>query len=320
MNLRGSKVGVRAAQTICAASAVVAISGSAFAQAQAPDPVEGPAQGNWSAAFAYSMLHPAAIPQGINDSSCKPSTAHPRPVVLVNGAFESMYVSWSLVAPQLKADGYCVFGLNYGDAEGLPLHQVGDLRESAREVGAYVDTVLAATGAAKVDLVGHSEGGLVPLYFINQLGGSDRVNAMVGLAPITHGISAYGLLNWVAANPAVRDAVGSLVPAAVDGTAGSNFVMETFAGGFTRAGVRYVTIASRTDLVVQVAESQLPAAPNVTNVVLQDVCRDDLADHNSLAYDENVLRLVRNALDPLASVAPECHSVLPFVHQSPTGP
>ncbi|WP_330256063.1 alpha/beta fold hydrolase [Nocardia sp. NBC_00565] len=275
-----------------------------------------PVQGNWSAAMAYSLMFPSVIPLGLNDFSCTPATAHPNPVVLVNGAFESTYANWSLLAPQLRSEGYCVFGLDYGNTGGL--HQTGELRGSAREVAEFVDKVRAATGADKVDLVGHSEGGLVSLYFINRLGGADKVATMIGLAPFPNGLSAYGLLNAIAVNPALRDAVDSMVPAVADGTAGSDFVTETASGGMIRPEVNYLTISSRMDMVVEVAESRLPAAPNVTNLVIQDLCPADLADHNELSYDENVQRLIRNALDPGHANAPECRPVLPFVHQSPS--
>ena len=306
-----------AAYLACVLVLIVGV-GEAHAEPQASP--TGPAQSNWWPAFAYSLANPTAIPIGLNDFSCTPSAAHPRPIVLVNGILESMYVNWSLLGPQLKADGYCVFGLNYGEVEGLPLHQIGPMRDSAAEVGAFVDRVLAATRAQKVDIVGHSEGGLVPLYFINQLGGAARVHSMVGIAPITNGVSAYGLLNWIAANPPIQQGIGSVIPVVTEGTAGSKFIEETGAGGWTRTGVEYTTITSRYDLVVQVAESQLPAGPTVSNIVIQDLCPADLADHNTVVYDENVLRLVRNALDPANSAPVACNSVIPFIHQSPVTP
>ncbi|MFF0501372.1 esterase/lipase family protein [Nocardia aobensis] len=67
-----------------------------------------------------------------------------------------------------------MFGLNYGGPVAGSFHQMGDLRESAREIGAFVDRVRAATGSDRVDLVGYSEGGLVPFYYLNMLGGAPR--------------------------------------------------------------------------------------------------------------------------------------------------
>ena len=311
---------MRAKVAVYWACAFVLTLGPVTAQAEPQAPPVGPVQSNWWPAYAYSLANPTAIPVGVNDFSCTPSAAHPRPVVLVNGILESMYVNWSLLGPQLKSVGYCVFGLNYGEVAGLPLHQIGPMRDSAAEIGVFVDRVIAATGAQEVDIVGHSEGGLVPLYFINQLGGSSRVATMVGIAPITNGVSLYGMLNWVAANPPISQGIESVIPVVTEGTAGSEFIRDTSAGGWTRPGVEYTTITSRSDLVVQVHESQLPAGPNVSNIVIQDLCPGDMADHNTVVYDENILQLVRNALDPANSAPVACNSVAPFIHQSPTPP
>ncbi|MDT2008534.1 hypothetical protein FXW78_37585 [Rhodococcus opacus] len=101
-----------------------------------------------------------AIPQGMNDFSCRPSAAHPRPVLLVNGTFENSYANWAMYSPQLKADGHC-------------------------------ETVLAATGADRVDIVGHSQGGLVPLYHINRLGGESKVQDFCPEDQTNHGTMVY---------------------------------------------------------------------------------------------------------------------------------
>ena len=52
--------------------------------------------------------------------------------------------------------------------------------------------VLAATGAAKVDLVGHSQGGMMPRYYLKFLGGAALVNRLVALAPSNHGTTLDG--------------------------------------------------------------------------------------------------------------------------------
>lgn len=292
---------------------VLAVLGTPAVADAAPDkaPV-GPPQTGWPAAWAYSIEHPDAIPQGMNDFSCKPDAAHPRPVVLVNGTFENSYANWAMYSPQLKADGYCVFGLDYGGPDTGPFHQTGDMRVSARQVGDFVETVLAATGADRVDLVGHSQGGLVPLHYINHLGGESKIGTMIGVAPATNGISAYGMLNFLAAHPQAKDAVGNVIPAVDDGTAGSAFVTETGEGGMTRPGVEYATVSSRHDLVVQLSESQLPPGPNVSNVVVQELCPEDLTNHGTMVYDDITLRIVRNLLDPATAVAPACHPVAPL--------
>ncbi|QTJ69874.1 alpha/beta fold hydrolase [Rhodococcus sp. ZPP] len=223
-----------------------------------------------------------------------------------------MYANWAMYSPQLKADGYCVFGLNYGGTNTGPFHQIGDMRVSAQQVGDYVDEILAATDADRVDIVGHSQGGLVPLYYINRLGGASKVGTMIGVAAATNGISAYGMLNLLAGHPQAKDLVGRTIPAVDDGTAGSAFVAETGVDGMTRPEVEYATVSSRSDLVVQLSESQLPPGPNVSNVVVQDFCAENLTNHGTMVYDDTTLRIVRNLLDPATAVTPGCHAVAPL--------
>lgn len=302
---------------LATASSAYVSAGVATAAPQPPPPRTAPAQGNWFQAFAYSVANPDVVPEGMNDFACKPSAAHPNPLVLVNGTFENMYANWSLFAPMLKRDGYCVFGLNYGGANGSPIQQLANMRASGLQLSQFVDEVREATGAAKVDLVGHSQGGLLPLYYINVLGGADKVATMVGVAPASNGIALYGIMPLIAENPFLRILVGLPLAAASDFTAGSAFMQTTAASGLTRPQVNYTTIISRIDLLVSVPEAQLPAAPNVTNIVTQDVCPQDFADHVTLVYDDITLQLVRNALDPATAKAPACHLVLPIINQAP---
>src|SRR5438128_1772103 len=70
---------------------------------------------------------------------------------------------------------------------------LGDIRQSAAELSAFVDNVLAATGAAKVDLVGHSQGGMMPRYYLKNLGGAAKVGVLIGLSPSNHGTTLNGL-------------------------------------------------------------------------------------------------------------------------------
>ena len=84
-------------------------------------------------------------PPGANDWTCRPSAAHPLPVVLVPGTFESMAKNWSTLSPVLKTAGYCVFSLDYGVTNGVPA--TGPVPDSAKELAAFVDRVLTATRA-----------------------------------------------------------------------------------------------------------------------------------------------------------------------------
>ena len=275
-------------------------------------PRYGRAQPDWRAGVLASIADPELLPPGMNVWSCRPSAGR-RPVVLLNGAFLNKYATWSKFSAQLAASGTCVFGLDYGGPVGGPFHQVGDLRSSAAEIGRFVDRVRAATGSSKVDLVGYSEGGLVPYYFLNRLGGVRKVGTMVSLASPVRGMSGYGILDALASIPQASAALARVLPAAVDGTAESAFIAAITAGGLTRPSVRYVSVSSAADLVVAPAEAKLPAASNVTNVVVQQYCPQNKVFHGSIIYDDAALRLVRNALDPGRAKAPVCRVVLPLV-------
>ncbi|EME51337.1 esterase/lipase family protein [Amycolatopsis decaplanina] len=62
------------------------------------------------------------------------------------------------------------------------------MEQSAKELSAFVDEVLGATGVSKVDILGHSEGTLTPSYYVKFLGGASKVDkyalaTALGLAP-----------------------------------------------------------------------------------------------------------------------------------------
>ena len=134
-----------------------------------------------ASAADVSDLLPAVSPPGANDFTCKPTTAHPAPVVLVHGTFEGAADNWATASPKFKAAGYCVFALEYGN------RGTGDIAASAGQLQRFVDAVLGATGARKVSMVGHSQGGMMPRYYLKFLGGATKVDDLVGLAPSNHG-------------------------------------------------------------------------------------------------------------------------------------
>ncbi len=68
-----------------------------------------------------ATAHAAAPSSGWNDYTCKPSAAHPRPVVLVHGTFGNSVDNWLSLAPYLEDRGYCVYSLDYGQLPGVPV-------------------------------------------------------------------------------------------------------------------------------------------------------------------------------------------------------
>ncbi|MEE4420250.1 esterase/lipase family protein [Streptomyces bugieae] len=280
--------------------------GSSTPAAAADDPV-GPRQDGFLPAFAYSALHPAAVPTGANDWNCRPTADRPRPVVLVHGTFENRYANWAGLAPKLKDAGYCVYALNYGGGSAGPLMATGDIPASARQLASFVDRVRAATGAAKVDLVGHSQGGLLPRYYIKNLGGSAKVDKLIALTPTNHGTSLWGLGLLARLFPGGDARMDSSCPACRQQVTGSDFLNDLNAGGDTHPDVAYTVITSRYDEVVTpYTSAYLATSPNVSNLKVQDFCPTDLTDHVDISYDPTATTLTLNALDPAHTHRPAC--------------
>ncbi|WP_306190834.1 triacylglycerol lipase [Streptomyces sp. MK5] len=260
------------------------------------------------AATAHASDAPSS---GWNDYDCRPSAAHPRPVVLVHGTLGNSVDNWLSLAPYLKDRGYCVFSLDYGQLPGVPLfHGLGPIDTSAGQLSAFVDKVLTATGAAKVDLVGHSQGGMMPRYYLKFLGGAAKVNALVGLAPDNHGTTLSGLTNLLPYFPGASDLLSAATPGLADQIAGSDFLTKLNEGGDTVPGVHYTVIATKYDEVATPWRSQYLTGSDVRNVLLQDLCPIDLSEHLAIGlFDRVAFHEVANALDPPHATATTCASV-----------
>lgn len=230
---------------------------------------------------ANAQTAPGASPPGANDWTCKPSAERPHPVVLVHGTFGDMSVSWNLISPALALDGYCVFALDYGNRGTDPIE------DSAAEVEAFVDRVIAATGADRVSIVGHSQGGMMPRYFIKFLGGRAEVDDLIGLVPSNHGTT----------NPLAPPAGDFGCVACTQQAAGSSFIQNLNSGDETPGSVSYTQVTTRYDEVVTpYLSAYLEPGPRTTNVTVQDRCPLDVTEHLGIIYDPVALQWVMDAL------------------------
>ncbi len=117
---------------------VLAISGTAAA---ASLPV-----GNFATGVATEFTNPGGNPPGSDIWTCRPSTAHPYPVILVHGTLANENFSWQALSPMLANAGYCVYAFNYGaDASTFGhLYGLADIAQSAQQLADFTRLVLAS--------------------------------------------------------------------------------------------------------------------------------------------------------------------------------
>ncbi|MQY26238.1 esterase/lipase family protein [Nocardia aurantia] len=276
----------------------------------------GPAQTAFLAAFGYSMFHPDVAPPGANDWNCKPSAAHPEPVVLVHGTWENAYSNFAYASGPIAAAGFCVFTFDYGRSnlpQGGGLGSVlpgaygtGLIQDSAQQLSVFVDKVLGATGAPRVDLVAHSQGGPMSRWYLKFDGGAAKVHREITFGATNHGTTLVGIgALGRAINNFGIDVLGLVEifvgHSGIQQTVGSDFVNQLNEGGDTVPGVDYTVVGTRYDEITTPYDlTFLQAGPGATvrNITLQDGCDQDLSDHLTLMYSPRVLSIILNTLDP----------------------
>jgi triacylglycerol esterase/lipase EstA (alpha/beta hydrolase family) len=258
-----------------------------------------------TAAVLAASAGSALAAGGINQPSCVPSAAHPDPVVLLHGLGANEYEDLNFLQDALAGQGYCTFALTYGTEDGFPfVGGLAPIATSAAQIAQFVEQVKAETGAARVDLVGHSEGGFQSLYVTKTQGIAADIGRVVAIAPPTHGTSFDGLYDLASLLGAQEQAgVNAALsdfgcPACSDLVDGGAAVKTLDDGPIAQAGVTYTIIASRSDELVTPTSTAFVQERGVTNEYVQDACPLDPVGHIGEAYDLNVWRLVENALDP----------------------
>ena len=193
---------------------------------------------------------------------------HP-PVLLIHG-FMGTRGSMFVLEQRLIRDGFNVISFNLG-----PLN-VRDIRSSALLIHRKVQTILSQTSQKKIDIVGHSMGGLIGLYYVKRLGGHAQVRRMVQLGTPNRG--TWTALLGVATLGLLSSSSWQLLP-------GSPFLTELHAGSLPNS-VEFFSIAAERDWVCPPEMTQLEGAHTITVPL----------GHSSLVVSEEVYRKVLWAL------------------------
>lgn len=263
----------------------------------------GPFRVTYGIIDGLAFFRPQVPPPGANDPSITVTPEHPLPIILLNGTTGTQGANWSVGAPVLANAGYKVYTFNYGNVTNdpnFPIQATDDIRQSALELDAEIDRVLLETGAPQVILIGHSQGGgILPVYYINNVDDDDKVSQLIGIAPSNHGTDASGLIGLQGLpilGPLLTAFANALGPALLQQTVGNEFQQEVYGNGDTRPGILYTTITSTHDEIVTPYTQQALDGPNVTNIVLQDLYPGLPVGHEGVVLSPQVWSIVLDAL------------------------
>ncbi|QTI71544.1 esterase/lipase family protein [Gordonia polyisoprenivorans] len=275
---------------IVTAAALLAAVGGGVLGATAASAAPFPVTTDVIAAQAAGYLRPATTsPPGANLDHC--TDRHGRdPVILLHGTASNQLSAWAYLAPTLANAGFCVFSLTYGQTPwSANIGALADKSESTREVASFIDAVRARTGATKVDLVGHSQGGAIAQLVTQVPGKADQIATIVDVSAPNRGYSNSPWAPRTAPPPAGQGDNSPLHP-----------------------GIRYFNLASTHDEVVfPLANALMDPAPNVTNIVVESVCPHSVVGHLGMIYSPTVGALVQGALDPRRPVPVPCGADFP---------
>lgn len=204
------------------------------------------------------------------------------PVLLIHGFLGTRGSMFSL-EHRLASEGICVFSFNLGT------FNTRDIRRSAFLIHRKIEQILAQAPVSRIDIVGHSMGGLIGLYYVKKLGGHEKVRKLImmgsplrGTWVALAGIATLGL--WSASS-------WQLLP-------GSDF-LEELQQGRLPPDVDYYHIAAVRDWVCPLERTRMEGIRQI----------DVPLGHSSLVISDKVYEHIVDALRK--GPEPELLSALP---------
>lgn len=215
------------------------------------------------------------------------------PVILVAGTVSPGFAMEPL-ANRLRYDGYDVTIFE------LPTLGLQDITLTSKALATFVDQVRASKGVARVDLIGHSQGGLVARKYVKSFGGASKVDSLITLGAPHQGTSIANLIGFFG------DCLG--VAACDQMSIGSSFLNDLNAGDDTIGAVRYTTIRSLQDELVRPVDNA-KMYDGTVNVLLQSKCWLRVVGHVGLIFDGTSYSATRQALAGITSISPNCFAI-----------
>lgn len=238
------------------------------------------ARGAWREAFGL-LTHLALYPLGMRAASIGPvasdhSDTFDLPVVVVHGYFHNRSGFFFLARALRKCGFRWVYGMNYN-----PLGET--IPSLAARLASHVEEVMRATGAPRVHIVGHSLGGLIARWYVQEMHGWINVDHVVTIG-----------------TPHAGTYVAYLGPgeAARQMRPGSS-VLRRLQDGFARCPARFLNLYSDLDvLLVPPSTAVLPERPNVHNHLIHDL------GHTSLLISPELISVISDHLAQAVVRAP----------------
>lgn len=205
-----------------------------------------------ASAARVAVLYPLGLAEAaLTTGSPSGDGTHDTPVLLVHG-YGHNRSGWFLLDKTLRRAGFSsVHAMNYlaFGREGVP--------ELAARLSRRVEEIRDLTGAEKVHVVGHSMGGLLLRWYVQELGGHRFVDTAVTIASPHEGTLV------------ARMGVG---PAAVDMRPGSVVIRRLSTDVEGASEVRWIAFYSNLDALIQPASSAMLRHPGfrATNILVKD--------------------------------------------------
>ncbi|MBC6764590.1 hypothetical protein CRD09_07000 [Corynebacterium sp. LK22] len=306
--------------------------------------VFGPLLRAFPQAYLRSLRHPEWIPHGVQDvreildGKVTPDLDRYNgriPIVLVHGTWMNSFNSFAMLGPFL-ARNRPVFSLDYGSDPAALVSRLRsvkattDLSDALAEVTDLLDRFRAQLSLPRIDLIGHSQGGLHCRSYANasidslyddalnhglneeeaEQYASDNspVRAVISLAGNHRGTTAWGMRRRLSALERCGLPMHKLVDrlvgrACIQQLLDSDYIatLNRAARGITRRGPHYLNIGTPFDTVVRpwtgafLPEQEGHHITNVNNAT----GGGDWSDHLALLYSPNTLERIHEFLEEL---------------------
>lgn len=208
------------------------------------------------------LLSLAALALGSLFAAATATAGERNPVIFVHG-YTSSSSAWDEMVADFRAAGYAADDLYAWDYNSYQSNET-----TAQQLATYVEQVRASTGAAQVDIVTHSMGGLNSRWYVKFLGGTDYVDDWVSLAGPNHGTdTAY----WC------------YYASCYDMRPGSSFLSTLNSGDETPGSVDYGTWWSSCDGVINPDDSTL--LQGAQNTYVGCIGHGDFLTDNAVSQD-----------------------------------